>query len=80
MAKRWLVTTEEGRGNYAKETVKMYEEEKDVLGVVADIAADNSYDAKKLESIYKVDLTAGTMEKFEVVLEKMKLKLKEVAK
>jgi len=78
MTKRWIVTSEHGAGRSTKDNVRMYEEEKEVLQVVADIVADTAYDGKKLERIYKVDLIAGTMIRYEPTLEKLKLVLKEV--
>lgn len=73
--KRWLVETERGSGRSTTEDVRLHEHEKDVMQVVADVAADTAYDGKKLKKIYLVDLDNGTMERYEPVLVNFKLKL-----
>lgn len=75
MTKRWMVETEKGSGSYTEEEVRIYEEESDVMSVVADTAADTAYDGKKLKKIYLVDLDKGTMKRYEPVLVNFKLKL-----
>lgn len=75
MTKRWLVETEKGSGRSTTEDVRLYDHEKDVMLVVADVAGDTAYDGKKLKKIYLVDLSNGTMERYEPVLVNFKLKL-----
>lgn len=78
----YIVQTNKGLGYAKDEEAKLYNNERDVLQLVADVAAgayNHIHEETEIKNIYKVDLTYGKTTQLKPVLEGYKMELKELA-